>query len=755
MMKRAVPKRAYSAVPAASSVKSDRALKRTLRAKRQKIAIFLIILGGLVFATAYVPAGGKVHTFTEISDYNPARDSGCTNSGEGCHGTETSYQNFHDYHPDTECGTCHEYTGVGCIPCHGPQQHECAACHDGSMVGASDCVRLTDPFPNGHYRETTHTAMGTVMDREVRIAADGEALLTCADCHSRDLQAAHTGVPVIQDSEYGEDVGCYECHNDTQANGLEQVLGDWPDRSCEVCHDEDSSAPMHDSEVASSVEASGSVGCSDSGDGCHSAGDIHGVHVVAPTDCTGSAKDGEPGCHDLAVESSKPVALSCGEARECHAEPGGFEPDTSMHGEIGGYDTEHHVAGPRQASATYYDRRSGVSTPCGACHSMSLGADHTRPNATMGSGSACDDCHNDSASTVEIVKSSWEARDTSLACEACHGQSGVAQPHTGIDNVHFALEYSRFGTIEAGSCQKSGCHGSIDVREVHAEIGCAFPGCHTASGDIRGDRIMSCGGTDSTQGTCHTSSERHTEADDKHDATEYSHLGDEEVGSCEKAGCHDTIDVRELHTTDHCYTSGCHTEGGPTLMSCGGTDDTEGTCHTSSERHTEADDKHFGIELDPLGNEVPGTCGGSGCHDTIDVRELHTTDHCYTSGCHTEGGPTVLSCGGYDGLEGACHAPAPPATCVPVVPLSIKSTGSVEDASDISQSVLVSVMPCTTVEPTVCASSTVTLPTVIKSSIEESKTAAPVAESPVTETSSRMSDDESGSVDTAIEGEAD
>jgi hypothetical protein len=149
-------------------VKSDRALKRTLRAKRQKIAIFLIILGGLVFATAYVPAGGKVHTFTEISDYNPARDSGCTNSGEGCHGTETSYQNFHDYHPDTECGTCHEYTGVGCIPCHGPQQHECAACHDGSMVGASDCVRLTDPFPNGHYRETTHTAMGTVMESGLR-----------------------------------------------------------------------------------------------------------------------------------------------------------------------------------------------------------------------------------------------------------------------------------------------------------------------------------------------------------------------------------------------------------------------------------------------------------------------------------------------------------------------------------------------------------------------------------------------------------
>ena len=170
MPKQRTPKRNYSAVPAASSATNKRAVEHARRAKQQKIAIVIIALLSIVFAASYVPAGETVHTFTEVSDYNPIRESGCTNSGDGCHGVETSYQNFQDYHPDTECTTCHEYQGVGCIPCHGPQQHECTACHDGSMEGASDCVRLSDPYPNGHYRETTHTAMGTEVDRTMRIA---------------------------------------------------------------------------------------------------------------------------------------------------------------------------------------------------------------------------------------------------------------------------------------------------------------------------------------------------------------------------------------------------------------------------------------------------------------------------------------------------------------------------------------------------------------------------------------------------------
>jgi hypothetical protein len=47
------------------------------------------------------------------------------------------------------------------------------------MSNASDCVSLDAPWPDGHYRETTHTAITTDMSREVRSAKDGEAVLTC------------------------------------------------------------------------------------------------------------------------------------------------------------------------------------------------------------------------------------------------------------------------------------------------------------------------------------------------------------------------------------------------------------------------------------------------------------------------------------------------------------------------------------------------------------------------------------------------
>ena len=118
-------------------------------------------------------------------------DSGCTNSGPGCHGKETTYQNFNAYHKKATCTTCHDYTGVACIPCHAPNKnHECALCHDGSMRAAPDRVRITDPFPHGHYRETTHTASAEDMQAPVTAAPSGTAQATCADCHPASLSAA-------------------------------------------------------------------------------------------------------------------------------------------------------------------------------------------------------------------------------------------------------------------------------------------------------------------------------------------------------------------------------------------------------------------------------------------------------------------------------------------------------------------------------------------------------------------------------------
>ena len=106
---------------------------KTPRAK--KIIIAVIALAALVFSAAWNPPVGKVHSFTTASDYSEKKESGCVNSGEGCHGSETLYRDFNAYHPDATCTTCHDYQGVGCIPCHSPNKnHECAACHDGTAL---------------------------------------------------------------------------------------------------------------------------------------------------------------------------------------------------------------------------------------------------------------------------------------------------------------------------------------------------------------------------------------------------------------------------------------------------------------------------------------------------------------------------------------------------------------------------------------------------------------------------------------------
>ncbi len=120
-------------------------------------------IAAVIFSAVWNPPTGSVHDFTEASDYKIERESGCTNSGKGCHGSETEYTDFNDYHPNAECTTCHDYQGVGCIPCHKPREHECQVCHDGTLEAAPNRMRLAAPYPRGHYRETTHTVTGTDM----------------------------------------------------------------------------------------------------------------------------------------------------------------------------------------------------------------------------------------------------------------------------------------------------------------------------------------------------------------------------------------------------------------------------------------------------------------------------------------------------------------------------------------------------------------------------------------------------------------
>ncbi len=651
----------------------------------------------VIFMGVWNPPTKSVHSFTKASDYNAVKESGCTNSGGGCHGSETAYTDFNKYHPNAKCTTCHDYQGVGCIPCHAPSEHECALCHDGSMDKAADAVRLSDSYPKGHYRQTKHGATGTDMTQPVTIAttdtitgepSQGEASATCEDCHSMDLREAHTGVPVAAGSTYGTDVGCGECHNDVRVGGQAAVKAKWKARTCEACHAQGTSAAMHGTQNPGVAKATDSAGCAGSGSGCHETIDLHALHPDAPKKCSGSASEGEPGCHDLDVESAKPTATSCGSesasetchaayspaqlgherdsevhapstsiaaadtsyydtpcgdchlmaangtslmdehalassaktnvandtCRDCHNDPAsaetiandwaqkdttgacaschgtneldpvhsgsisakhtvangsqgcastgpgchptddisdvasatvsgglhssclrchdprkadgnlaydptkstcgnggdchstGYDPKTAVHatsaGRVGGSDAKH-VAGAAQRGDMYWDDASGIGTSCGVCHEMELGAEHVRPNSPMPSGkSACLTCHNKNLGTAAVVKGSWSAKSGNKACAACHDGSKAPEPHAQVASAHGASEVGTDNAAVAGSCVKSGCHGNTDVRAIHRRVGCTIDGCHTSEGDIRGHRVMSCGGTDAAT-SCH------------------------------------------------------------------------------------------------------------------------------------------------------------------------------------------------------------------------------------------------------------
>lgn len=776
------------------------------RAKRKRAGIAtLCVAGVVVFSAVWNPPTGSVHAFTKESDYRPSKESGCTNSGKGCHGTDASRSDFNVYHRGVPCTSCHDYQGVGCIPCHKPSSNECELCHDGSVKNVSDVVRLSDPFPRGHYRETTHTAMGTDFEASVRTVSGGKAAASCADCHSRDLERAHAEVKPAKGSTYGASVGCGECHNDARSGGVDQVLSKWKTRRCEDCHGKGAAAPMHGA-VASAVAAKG-VSCASTGSGCHEGSDLHALHPDKPAKCAGSAVKGEPGCHTRDAASLSPTATACGSesagchasyagdgfghtndrtthspgrasardtsyhgipcgdchhmaddgrslvtehalptsarthdaanvCRDCHNDPasadtlantwpgrdtvyacsdchgtkglardhtadlapshasaspgcgstgpgchptsdlsevgkpttaanlhatclrchdsspsGGdraydpskktcgagrschaYDPKTSIHtgraGRIDGDDAKH-AAGDRQAGATYTDVASGVVTPCASCHSMVLGTEHVRPSATVtGTGDACVRCHDRSATTAEVVKGGWSARDSVKACAACHGASGVRAPHLEIASAHSDVELSLFGVPSPGTCVRSGCHATADVRVLHQRLGCTVLGCHSARGDIDGTDVRGCGGLDRAT-SCHVGYSDHSGHADMsavHDGEELDASGTPKPGACVRSGCHTSRDVRKLHGDGGCTVAGCHNpQAEPSELRCGGRA-SDGGCHpgfTADQHFVDHDADRRGT-VSGIAYRAGANRGCFGCH-SADLASEHST----------------------------------------------------------------------------------------------------------------------------------
>ncbi len=94
------------------------------------------------------------HGFSAASDYDNGTVTGCTNSGAGCHGTETTYSNFVDYHPASGCttGPCHTSADKAAFTATYDGDATCADCHDANYAGAPDASGADDRLAAGPLR---------------------------------------------------------------------------------------------------------------------------------------------------------------------------------------------------------------------------------------------------------------------------------------------------------------------------------------------------------------------------------------------------------------------------------------------------------------------------------------------------------------------------------------------------------------------------------------------------------------------------
>jgi len=257
--------------------------------------------------------GNHSHTYTSASDYNAGTGTGCANSGAGCHGTDpTRVDMVTPYHSNSGClsGACHTSSSKAAYG----GSNECVSCHDGNYNGAPDRFGLSADFPNGHYNETTHTAIG--MDAEI----DGgvyDFASTCSACHSASLKSAHATDTLVLDS--GRPAWpapyCVSCHNaeTPEADSVATIKADsWSARTCDQCHVTNGNG-KHTTYTPEQHNANtGLNGCL-----CHDTKDVRLIHdtVTANSGCTASGPDSKgfanPGCHDL----DKPMdttPMSCG-----------------------------------------------------------------------------------------------------------------------------------------------------------------------------------------------------------------------------------------------------------------------------------------------------------------------------------------------------------------------------------------------------------------------------------------------------------
>jgi hypothetical protein len=385
------------------------------------------------------------HGFSAASDYDNTAIAGCTNSGAGCHGSETTYANFSTYHPSSGCtgGACHTSTDKDAFSAAYSGDATCADCHDANYSGAPDVVALASASPDGHYTETTHTASSL----DATVSAGGTNTATCVDCHS-----ANVAVSAV-------------------------VTSDWASRDCASCHNASAlplrvqHGPLAPPVVPGAVGTYQGANCTDAG--CHAA-DLHSLHKDAAGGCALA------GCHDYSLQAAKPTATSCGTGADCHT-TGDPHPNAD------------HSATAASAECLDCHTQTDVSVShpdCATCH-----GNPAYTALPTGKTPECLDCHNG----TDVGAHPYSPIDPNHYDETTHTPSApatftAAYQSTGAD-----------GTVWSGGEECAGCH-SDSLAAAHASTSSsggsvACVECHTdttlgsagvVAGDWTTDRCTDC-----------------------------------------------------------------------------------------------------------------------------------------------------------------------------------------------------------------------------------------------------------------------
>lgn len=508
-------------------------------------------------ASCHATAGTDYHRATDAAHTFGAMAPGCVVAG--CHVSDSlpaEHERFLGRYPgytDT-CALCHLNADSGRID-WATASADCSSCHEihGDIAqihqapSSQACVECHETADVRDLHPTCQTCHNATVDTSGTTA--------CANCHTRTpLDTAH--YPAA--SHLAAETGCAGCHSmdmeDEHAKASSGPVG------CVVCHETkvDAFTSAWDKKCAACHVAK------------HTAQAIK--HVSTKTACAGS------GCHVITDVSAIHAGLAGGGCPTCHKSA--TLPATTTDCSSVGCHVTYHAGKPTKHRAV-----NTASADCARCHDANpdAGTDIEPVHASAPAG-PCAVCHANAVRVPDIKAKTAE-------CASCHATTGV-EYHRTMNAKH---TFSGFNA----SCIAADCHVSASLPLEHARFLGRYPTyadtcalCHLNSSPTR----INWSTASADCSTCHTV---HGDVNVIHQAP----------GSGECTACHETADVRTIHT------GGCATCHNATVNTSGTAACANAGCHATLSPPSPT--KHY-VAAPHLANEA----GCTNCH-SMDMKSEH------------------------------------------------------------------------------------------------------------------------------------